>query len=104
MPDRHDKQFLEQFRALERELENEAFSKGELFSKEGIRDPLLIPGRLNEIAKEYIAAGNTVARGPFGIVILKLEDGEVWYIPAADGIECRLRPNLLLKTNGEKER
>lgn len=84
--------------------ELKAVQCGELLNKEGIRDPLLIPGRLNEIAEEHLAAGSTIARGPLGSVILKLDDGEVHYIPAAGGIECRLYPNTLLKHKGEMER
>lgn len=50
-------------------------------------DPITIGTELNRIASEFIDSGLDVRRGFAGIVILKLQDGEVHYIPTGKGIE-----------------
>jgi hypothetical protein len=52
-----------------------------------IKDPLQIASELDKLAKEYEWFDWDVERGPLGTIILKLNDGEVHYIPSEKGIE-----------------
>jgi hypothetical protein len=46
-----------------------------------IHDVMQVPGELNAIARQHVLDGFKVARGPGGIVIIKLVDGEVHFVP-----------------------
>lgn len=53
---------------------------------EMISDPLRIPARLDEMAREFKQEGYQVQRGILGTVILLLDDGKVIFAPGAKGI------------------
>lgn len=50
-------------------------------------DLLTVPTALDQIAKEYTDVGYEVERGFLGSVVLKLNDGEVHYVPSGRGID-----------------
>ncbi|WP_027363999.1 hypothetical protein [Desulfotruncus alcoholivorax] len=50
-------------------------------------DIMTMPCELKAIAREHEAEGYKVERGAAGVVILKLDNGEVHYVPA--GAEIR---------------
>lgn len=52
-----------------------------------INDVLDMPSALNDIAEDYKGQGFDVSRGDFGMVILKLDDGEVHFVPTGLHIE-----------------
>lgn len=52
-----------------------------------ISDPFLIQRELNQIAQGYAKEGWKVKRGIIGTVILELQDGEVHYVPTAQGVD-----------------
>ncbi|NLJ41342.1 MAG: hypothetical protein GX352_07020 [Clostridiales bacterium] len=52
-----------------------------------VSDPISIATQLNRIARQFMDGGWQVKRGFAGIVILKLQDGEIHYIPTGKGIE-----------------
>lgn len=47
-----------------------------------IHDIMQVPGELNAIARQHVLDGFKVDRGLAGIVILKLDDGEVHFVPS----------------------
>lgn len=57
---------------------------------ERVFDVISIPSVLNRIEEELLALGydrQQIARGVMGAVILRLEDGEVHYVPSSRGVE-----------------
>lgn len=52
-----------------------------------IGDILKMPGELNAVAKDFEAEGYKVERGIMGTVVLKLDDGEVHFIPGGSCIK-----------------
>jgi len=49
-----------------------------------------MPSALNALAKEYECEGYKVERGLAGVVILKLDDGEVHFVPVGSTIRQAL--------------
>jgi hypothetical protein len=58
-----------------------------------VNDVVLMPQELNAIADEMISQGYEVNRGPAGTVILKLDDGQVYFVPAGNSIKQILFQN-----------
>lgn len=56
--------------------------------------PISIPEKLNKIAEQYLNNGWEVRRGLAGLVILKLDDGEVHYVPRGKGVEEIIFQNI----------
>lgn len=57
---------------------------------ERVFDVTSIPSVLNRIEEELLALGydrQQVIRGAMGAVVLRLEDGEVHYVPSGRGVE-----------------
>ncbi|MBG9564898.1 hypothetical protein [Brevibacillus agri] len=55
-----------------------------------INDPLRTKEHFDAIYRELIDEGyneQQISRGPFNSVILKLEDGEVHYVPSGKGVD-----------------
>ncbi len=52
-----------------------------------VNDIITMPSKLNEIAELYTNEGYEVSRGLAGTVILKLEGGEVHFVPAGDIVQ-----------------
>lgn len=52
-----------------------------------VNDILALPGELNTLAWEYESKGYKVERGLLGVVILKLEDGEIHIVPGGNLIK-----------------
>ena len=52
-----------------------------------VNDLWTIPQELNSLAQDYETMGYKVERGCLGVVILKLEDGEVHHIPSGNLIK-----------------
>ena len=50
----------------------------------------LIPSKLNELAEEYTKQGYKVRRTFAGIIVLKLDDGEVHIYPEGNLIKMRI--------------
>jgi len=55
-----------------------------------IGDIMKMPSALNALAKEYECEGYKVERGLAGVVILKLDDGEVHFVPVGSTIRQAL--------------
>lgn len=51
-----------------------------------VADVMKMPEELNTLAETYRAEGYRVERGLAGTVILKLDDGEVHFVPGAVSI------------------
>jgi len=51
-----------------------------------VGDIMKMPSALNALAKEHEREGDKVERGLAGVVILKLDDGEVHFVPAGSNI------------------
>ena len=51
-----------------------------------VNDPMQIPGALNELQDELIDKGHDVQPRGGPVVIVKLDDGEIHYVPGEGGI------------------
>ncbi|SFH21802.1 hypothetical protein SAMN05660649_04296 [Desulfotomaculum arcticum] len=52
-----------------------------------VNDVITMPRELNDLAREKTAEGYQVERGVAGTVIVKLDDGEIHFVPAAGCIK-----------------
>lgn len=52
-----------------------------------VDNPVIMARELNELAREKKAGGYQIERGVAGAVIVKLDDGEIHFVPAAGCIK-----------------